>query len=123
LAGSTSGECDSEDRPEGPEGQGVKGPARREEARQAESPRRRAWWNTYANTTGTETAVMIAVTAFGREDHKAYRELKLAGRELPDAELIRLDTGHFAVEDCLDEIAGAIRRFHEERVAPPMIAR
>jgi len=44
-------------------------------------------------------------------------------RDLPDAELIRLDTGHFAVEDCLDEIAGAIRRFHEERVAPPMIAR
>jgi pimeloyl-ACP methyl ester carboxylesterase len=39
-------------------------------------------------------------------------------RDLPDAELIRLDTGHFAVEDKLDEIAGAILRFHAERVAP-----
>ncbi len=44
-------------------------------------------------------------------------------RDLPDAELITLDTGHFAIEDCLDEIAGAIHRFHEERVAPPMMAR
>ena len=38
-------------------------------------------------------------------------------RDLPDAELIRLDTGHFAVEDKLDEIAEAILRFHAERVA------
>jgi hypothetical protein len=29
----------------------------------------------------------------------------------------RLDTGHFAVEDCLDEIASNIRRFYLERVA------
>lgn len=43
-------------------------------------------------------------------------------RDLPDAELVRLDTGHFAVEDCLDEIAGAIRRFHDERVAPSLVA-
>jgi pimeloyl-ACP methyl ester carboxylesterase len=39
-------------------------------------------------------------------------------RDLPNAELIRLDTGHFAVEDKLDEIAEAILRFHAERVAP-----
>lgn len=39
-------------------------------------------------------------------------------RDLPNAELIRLDTGHFAVEDKLEEIAGAILRFHAERVAP-----
>ena len=39
-------------------------------------------------------------------------------RDLPSAELIRLDTGHFAVEDKLEEIAEAIRRFHAERVAP-----
>ena len=38
-------------------------------------------------------------------------------KDLPDAELIRLDTGHFAVEDKLDEIAEAILRFHAERVA------
>lgn len=37
-------------------------------------------------------------------------------RDLPEAELIRLDTGHFAVEDRLDEIVDAIRRFHAERV-------
>lgn len=44
-------------------------------------------------------------------------------RDLPDAEMLRLDTGHFAIEDCLDEIAGAIRHFHEERVVPRMTAR
>jgi hypothetical protein len=27
-----------------------------------------------------------------------------------------LDTGHFAVEDSLDEIAGHLKRFHAERV-------
>lgn len=43
-------------------------------------------------------------------------------RDLPDAELIRLDTGHFAVEDQLDEIAGAIRRFHEAIAATPVMA-
>jgi pimeloyl-ACP methyl ester carboxylesterase len=39
-------------------------------------------------------------------------------RDLPNAALVRLDTGHFAVEDKLDEIAEAILRFHAERVAP-----
>ena len=39
-------------------------------------------------------------------------------RDLPNAELIRLDTGHFAAEDKLGEIAEAILRFHAERVAP-----
>jgi hypothetical protein len=38
-------------------------------------------------------------------------------RDLPGAELIRLDTGHFAVEDRLDEIVDAILRFHAERAA------
>jgi pimeloyl-ACP methyl ester carboxylesterase len=38
-------------------------------------------------------------------------------RDLPDAELIRLDSGHFAVEDSLDTIAGAIVAFHERRTA------
>jgi pimeloyl-ACP methyl ester carboxylesterase len=39
-------------------------------------------------------------------------------RDLPAAELIRLDTGHFAVEDCLDQIAEAITRFHSRLPAP-----
>jgi pimeloyl-ACP methyl ester carboxylesterase len=37
-------------------------------------------------------------------------------RDLPDAEMHRLDSGHFALEDCLDEIAAGIRRFYDERV-------
>lgn len=43
-------------------------------------------------------------------------------RDLPKAEIIRLDTGHFAVEDSLDEIAEAIVRFHAQRVAPKAMA-
>lgn len=39
-------------------------------------------------------------------------------RDLPNAELIRLDSGHFAVEDSLGEIVEAIARFHAQRVAP-----
>ncbi|MEO5902357.1 MAG: alpha/beta hydrolase [Ilumatobacteraceae bacterium] len=38
-------------------------------------------------------------------------------RDLPDAELIRLDSGHFAVEDNLDAIAEAIVAFYERRTA------
>lgn len=38
-------------------------------------------------------------------------------KDLPEAELHRLDSGHFAVEDSLEEIARNIRRFHEEKVA------
>jgi len=38
-------------------------------------------------------------------------------RDLPKAELHRLDSGHFAVEDCLDVIAQHIRRFYNENVA------
>jgi len=38
-------------------------------------------------------------------------------RDLPDAELHRLDSGHFAVEDSLETIATNIGRFYEERVA------
>jgi pimeloyl-ACP methyl ester carboxylesterase len=37
--------------------------------------------------------------------------------DLPEAELHHLDSGHFAVEDCLDRIAHNICRFYEERVA------
>jgi pimeloyl-ACP methyl ester carboxylesterase len=38
-------------------------------------------------------------------------------RDLPKAELHRLDSGHFAVEDCLDVIARNIRRFYNENIA------
>jgi len=38
-------------------------------------------------------------------------------RDLPQAELHRLDSGHFAVEDSLDTIASNIGRFYEARVA------
>ena len=38
-------------------------------------------------------------------------------RDLPDAELHRLDSGHFAVEDSLEAIATNIARFYDERVA------
>lgn len=38
-------------------------------------------------------------------------------KDLPNAEMHRLDSGHFAVEDCLDEIASNISRFYLERVA------
>lgn len=37
-------------------------------------------------------------------------------RDLPDAELVRLDSGHFAVEDSLDEIARSIHEFFDARV-------
>ncbi len=43
-------------------------------------------------------------------------------RDLPDAELLRLDSGHFAVEDNLDVVAGAIVAFHERRTADALTA-
>ena len=36
--------------------------------------------------------------------------------DLPKAELHRLEAGHFAVEDCLDYIAGHILSFHEKNI-------
>ncbi len=36
---------------------------------------------------------------------------------LPKAEMHRLDSGHFAVEDSLDEIAEKMIAFHQKRVA------
>jgi pimeloyl-ACP methyl ester carboxylesterase len=47
---------------------------------------------------------------FTREGGEAYL------KDLPNAEIHRLDSGHFAVEDCLDEIANNISRFYVERV-------
>ena len=37
-------------------------------------------------------------------------------RDLPEAELHMLDSGHFAVEDSLEEIVAHIKRFHAEQV-------
>jgi pimeloyl-ACP methyl ester carboxylesterase len=37
--------------------------------------------------------------------------------DLPGAEFHRLESGHFAVEDCADRIAGDIHAFYAERVA------
>jgi pimeloyl-ACP methyl ester carboxylesterase len=36
--------------------------------------------------------------------------------DLPDAGLVRLDSGHFAVEDCLPQIVDGIDNFYEENV-------
>ena len=47
---------------------------------------------------------------FSREGGEAYL------KDLPNAEIHRLDTGHFAVEDCLGEIASDIHRFYLEKV-------
>ena len=39
-------------------------------------------------------------------------------KDLPDAEIHRLEAGHFAVEDHLEYIAQNIRKFYESNVAP-----
>lgn len=48
---------------------------------------------------------------FTREGGEAYMQV------LPNAEMHRLEAGHFAVEDCLDYIAENIHRFYEDVVA------
>lgn len=48
---------------------------------------------------------------FTREGGEAYL------KDLPNAEMHRLDSGHFAVEDKLEEIASNIKRFYAEKVA------
>jgi len=44
-------------------------------------------------------------------------------RDLPQAEIHRLDSGHFAVEDSLGVIAFNIGRFYDEKVAARGAAR
>jgi pimeloyl-ACP methyl ester carboxylesterase len=48
---------------------------------------------------------------FTPEGGEAYLEA------LPEAEMHRLEAGHFAVEDCLDYIAENMQRFYREKVA------
>jgi pimeloyl-ACP methyl ester carboxylesterase len=47
---------------------------------------------------------------FTREGGEAYLN------DLPNAEIHRLNSGHFAVEDCLGEISSNIKRFYPEKV-------
>jgi hypothetical protein len=37
-------------------------------------------------------------------------------KDLSDAEIHRLDSGHFAVEDCLEEISNSVHHFYFTRV-------
>ncbi len=48
---------------------------------------------------------------FTRAGGEAYLQ------DLPGAQMHRLDSGHFAVEDCLDYIAAQMHRFYNEEVA------
>jgi pimeloyl-ACP methyl ester carboxylesterase len=47
---------------------------------------------------------------FTREGGEAYLE------DLPNAQMHRLDSGHFALEDCLYEISNGIIQFYQEKV-------
>ena len=38
-------------------------------------------------------------------------------KDVPDAEIYRLDSGHFVVEDCLEEIVTSIQRFYINKIA------
>lgn len=49
---------------------------------------------------------------FTREGGESYL------KDLPKAEMHRLKSGHFAVEDCLPHIADAMKRFYAREVAP-----
>jgi pimeloyl-ACP methyl ester carboxylesterase len=53
---------------------------------------------------------------FTREGGESYL------KDLPNAELHRLNSGHFAVEDCLPQIVDAMKRFHAGIVAAPLRA-
>ena len=71
-------------------------------------------WQAFLRATQPETLIFWGQRDifFTPEGGDAYL------RDLPDAELHRLDSGHFAVEDCLDTIAHNMVRFFDERVAP-----
>jgi len=48
---------------------------------------------------------------FTQEGGEAYL------KDIPDAEIHRLDSGHFSVEDCLEEIVTNMQRFYLEKIA------
>ena len=47
---------------------------------------------------------------FTREGGEAFL------KDLPHAEMHRLNSGHFAVEDCLEYVARNMQRFYDEKV-------
>jgi pimeloyl-ACP methyl ester carboxylesterase len=75
-------------------------------------------WQAFLRTHRPETIIFWGQNdiIFTPEGGEAY----LA--DLPNAELHRLDSGHFAIEDSLDEIAGNIRRFYDAKVAAKAVA-
>jgi pimeloyl-ACP methyl ester carboxylesterase len=48
---------------------------------------------------------------FTQEGGRAFQ------RDVKNAELHMLDTGHFALEDHCDEIAGFVRAFYDRKIA------
>ena len=71
-------------------------------------------WQAFLREREPETIIFWAQDDifFTREGGEAYL------RELPKAQMHRLEAGHFAVEDCLDYISENMHRFYRERVAP-----
>jgi len=71
-------------------------------------------WQTFLRERRPETLILWGQrdVFFLPEGGEAYL------RDVPDAELHRLDSGHFATEDRLDTIVDHIASFHEERVVP-----
>ena len=76
-------------------------------------------WQQFLRTQRPETLIFWGQRDifFTPEGGEAYL------RDLPQAELHRLESGHFAVEDCLDTIADNIWRFYDENVAATRTAR
>jgi pimeloyl-ACP methyl ester carboxylesterase len=75
-------------------------------------------WQTFLRAHRPETIIFWGQNdiIFTPEGGEAY----LA--DLPHAELHRLDSGHFVIEDSLDEIAANIRRFYDEKVSAKAVA-
>jgi len=71
-------------------------------------------WQRFLRTRQPETLIFWGQRDifFTPEGGEAYL------RDLPHAELHRLESGHFAVEDRLDDIARHIHRFYKDVVAP-----
>jgi hypothetical protein len=69
-------------------------------------------WQTFLKERQTKTIIFWGQDDFffAREGGEAYL------KDLPKAEIHRLETGHFAVEDCLDYISQNIHRFHRDVV-------
>ena len=64
------------------------------------------------------TVSALGLDVFYREagDPGSPKLLLLDLRDLPKVTLVRLDSGHFAVEDCLEAIAQGIRDSYDQQV-------